>query len=183
MAIMMQLPAMSSDGKHIAIFSQDPGTEKGAMTSVAVFSTTGKLEKRISIVPPGTDMKKAQAATAKINSLLSAGGYARMARIAQEADKYEKPNFTLKLSSEGITFDVKLEKRKLEIKPTKNGTALATITKKLPAKDGRCKKADGYSLANTQAGFDAKSGALAFSIDAEQDGQVCFGHSFVVTIK
>ena len=183
MSLMMKLPAMSSDGKHIAIFSQDPGSDKAAMTSVAVFSTAGKLEKRIPVVPPATDVKKAKAAVAKINALLTAGGYARMARIAQEANKYEKPNFSLTLSSEGISFDIKFEARKLEIKPTKDGATLPTITKKLPAKDGRCKKPDAFSLSNTQAGFDAKSGAFAFSIDVEQGGEVCFAHNFVVTIK
>ena len=183
MGVMMRCPAVSADGKHVALYSQDPGSEKGAMTSLAVFSPKGAVEQRISVVPPNADVAKATTAAAKITKLLDDGSYKRMARVKQIANETDKTKLSAKFESEDVALDVKLVDRKLSITGTRAGKKLAEISKKLPAKDGRCPSVDGYSIANTQAGYDPKSKLFAFSVMAEQGGAVCFAHDFVVTLK
>ena len=63
------------------------------------------------------------------------------------------------------------------------GKKLAAVTRAFAAKDGPCKSVDAYGLANTMAGYDAKTGELAFSITAQQCDAICFSHDFVVTLK
>lgn len=181
--LMMRFPAISADAKHVAIFSDDGGADKKANTSVVVFGIGGKLEQRISIVPPAAGAAKAKAAVDKIVKLLDAGGYQRMSRIAQVSDSTDKTSFTLQLSSEDVVLDIQLANRTLTLSPTRAGKPLAKITRKLPAKDGRCKRADSYSLSNTMAGFDVTTGVFAFTIDAFQKDTGCAAHEFLVTLK
>jgi len=184
MGIMMKTPAISADGKHVAIYSHDPGTEKDAKTSLAVFgSKKGNLEKRHSVVPPNTDAARARAAAATLVKLLDAGGYKRMSRVARVSEEAKKTDFATQLKSEDLVIDVRLVSRKLDISASRDGKKLKAVSKKLPAKEGACKAVDGYDIANTMAGYDATTGAFAFSVTAEEAGTVCFSHDFVVTLK
>ena len=183
MTAMMRCPAISSDGKHVAIYSNDPGTEKDAMTSLAVFDGAGKVEQRISVVPPNTDAARAKAAAAKVVKLLDSGGYKRMSRVARVSETANKTTYATKLESEGVEIELGVANRKLTVNATRGGKKLAVVTRTLAAKDGACKSVDAYGLSNTMAGYDAKSGELAFSITARQGDQICFSHDFVVTLK
>ncbi len=183
MGLVMRCPAISSDGKHVAIYSMAGSTEPGSTTSLAVFSGAGKEEQRIGVVPPATDVAKADAAATKIVKLLDDGGYKRMSRVAQVSDKWDKLNYTAKYTTEDVELDVVVKARKVTITGKRAGKALAPVTVKLAAKDGTCKKAENYGIANTQAGFDAKTGLFAFSVQADEASTVCASHDFVVTLK
>lgn len=183
MGLVMRCPAISSDGKHVAIYSMARGSEKGSMTSLAVFSPSGKQEQRIGVVPPATDAAKAEAAATKIVKILDDGGYKRMSRVAQASEDNQKLTYAVKLTSEDVALDVKVKDRKVSITGTRAGKALAPITLKLAAKDGACKKTDAYGIANTQAGYDTQTQLFAFSVQAEEGGSVCHAHDFVVTLK
>jgi len=184
MGIMMRTPAISADGKHVAVYSHDPGTEVGAKTSLAVFGAKkGTLEKRISVVPPNTDAAKAKTAAATLVKLLDDGGYKRMSRVARVSGEAKKTDYATQLKSEDLVIDVRVIGRKLDVSASRDGKKLKGVSKKLPAKEGACKAVDGYSIANTMAGYDATTGAFAFSVTAEEAGGVCFSHDFVVTLK
>jgi hypothetical protein len=183
MTVMLRCPAISSDGKHVAIYGSDPGTEKDAMTSLAIFGPAGTVETRISVVPPNTDKTRAKAAAAKLVKLLDDGGYKRMSRVARVSEKLDKTKFSTHLTSEDIALDVQLADRKLTITGTRRGEHLVPHSLTLGATDGPCKKVTAYGLANTMAGFDPKTGLFAFSIDAEENATVCFAHAFVVTLE
>jgi hypothetical protein len=183
MTVMMRCPAISADGKHVAIYSENPGSEKDAMTSLAVFGATGTVEQRISVVPPVKDVARAKAGAAKIVKLLDDGKYKRMSRVAQISESTKKTSFTMQVSSEDVVLDLHLENRKLAITGKRGGVALASISVGLGPKDGACKSVEAYSLANTMAGYDAKTGQFAFSIQAEHDKEICFAHDFVITFK
>jgi hypothetical protein len=180
---MMRTPAISSDGKHVAIYNEDPGSEKDAMTSLGVFAIGGALEQRVSVVPPNTSVPKAKAAAAKIAKFLDDGGYKRMSRVAQASQDAKQLTYSAQLTSEDVVIDVHLEKRKLDITYSRDGKKLAPIHLALPAKDGPCKAADAYDLPNTMAGYDKKSQVFAFTVHASQGDTVCFAHSFVVALK
>jgi hypothetical protein len=182
MTVMMRTPAISADGKHVAIYNEDPGTEKGAMTSLAIFGASGAVEQRISVVPPNTDAAKAKAAAAKLVTLLDDGGYKRMSRVARVSEKAAKTTYTTELKTEDVVIDVAVAKRKLKITGTRAGKKLAPISLTIP-KDGPCKSVDAYGLANTMAGYDGTTSQLAFTLQAWQHDQVCFAHGFVVTLK
>lgn len=184
MGVMMKTPAISADGKHIAIYSHDPGKEKDAKTSLAVFgSKKGNLEQRISVVPPNTDAERAKTAAAALLKVLDDGKYKRMSRVARVSAEAKKTDYATQLKSEDIVIDVRLVSRKLEVAASRDGKKLKGASKKLPAKDGACEAVDGYGIANTMAGYDVTTGAFAFSITAEEAGSVCFSHEFVVTLK
>ena len=159
MTVMMRTPAISADGKHVAIYNEDPGAEKDAKTSLGIFGAAGALEQRISVVPPNTDVAKAKVAAAKLVKLLDDGGYKRMSRVARVSEKTDKTTYATELKSEDVVVAIAL-----------------------PA-DGPCKTVDTYGLANTMAGYDAKTGQLAFTLQAWQHDQVCFAHGLVVTLK
>jgi len=182
MTVMMRTPAISADGKHVAVYNEDPGAEKDAKTSLGIFGAAGALEQRISVVPPNTDVAKAKVAAAKLVKLLDDGGYKRMSRVARVSEKTDKTTYATELKSEDVVVAIALAKRKLEITGTRAGKKLAPIAIALPA-DGPCKTVDTYGLANTMAGYDAKTGQLAFTLQAWQHDQVCFAHGLVVTLK
>ena len=183
MQVMMRCPAISADHKHVAIYASDPGKEKGAKTSLIVFSPGGKVEKQISVVPPATDEAKAKAAAATITKLLDDGKYQRMSRVQRVSDTSEKTKFTMQLKSEDVVIDLALADKKLTITGTRDGKKLKSkIQLKLP-KDGPCTSVDAYSLANTTAGYDKGTQLFAFSINAEHESAVCFAHDFVVGLK
>jgi len=183
MGVMMRCPAISADGKHVAIYASDPGKEKGAMTSLVVFSPKGKVEQQISVVPPATDAVKAKAAAAKITKLLDDGKYQRMSRVARVSDTTDKTKFTMQLKSEDVVIDLALADKKLTISGTRDGKKLKAVVKLKLGKDGPCPSVDGYSLANTTAGYDKATQLFAFSINAEHDSAVCFAHDYVVGLK
>ena len=191
MQIQMACPAISADGKHVAIFSLSPGTDKDAKTSLVVFDGTTPGA-RISIVPPVKDATRAKAAADKIVKLLVDGKYQRMSRVQRASGKAVRhdsatapaPSMTEQLASEDVVIDVSVADRKVELAPTRAGKKLAAIHLALPAKDGPCTSLVGYSIANTGAGFDAKTGLFAFSVLIEQaGGSICYAHDFVVTVK
>jgi hypothetical protein len=182
MQVMMRCPAISSDGKHVAIYSLAAVKNPDAKTSLVVFGPTGKVEQRIEVVPPATHAERAKADAANVTKLLDDGGYKRMSRVAEKNAKSDKASFTAQLSSEDLTLDVKIAKRKVTLTGTRGGKKVKAITKTLP-KDGPCKAVDFYSLANTMAGFDAASGLFAFQITATEKDTVCFSHEFVVAVK
>lgn len=183
MQLMMRCPAISSDGKHVAIYSMSGSSEQGSATSLAVFDATGKAEQRIGVVPPVKDAAKADAAATKIVKLLDSGGYKRMARVAQKSEDRQKLTYAAKLTSEDVVLDVKIKDRKVSITGTRAGKTLAPIAVDLAAKDGACKKVAAYGIANTQAGYDTKTHLFAFSVQAEEADSVCHAHDFVVELK
>jgi hypothetical protein len=183
MSLIMRCPAISADGKHVAIYSQDPGGEKDAKTSLVVFDPKGKVEQQISVVPPATDAAKASTAATKIVKLLEDGGYARMGLVKRTGGTNDGTKLSLQLESGDVVLAVERADRKLTITGTRAGKKLTPIKKKLPAKDGPCPSVDGYSIANTQAGYDAKTQLFAFSLMAEKGGEVCFAHDFVVPLR
>jgi hypothetical protein len=183
MGLMMRCPAISADGKHVAIYSYDPGGDKDAKTSLAVFGVSGTVEQRVAIVPPATDMARAKATATKLVKLLDDGGYKRMSRVARLSEDRGKV-YKTKLNSEDLVIDLSVTGRKVEVHATRDGKALAPVTRSLAAKDGTCKAVTGYSLLNTAAGFDPKTGLFAFSIvAADADNPACFSHDFLVTLK
>src|SRR5437016_4183463 len=99
MAMNMRCPAISADGKHVAIYSLDPGTDKDAKTSLAVFDA-GVVADRMSIVPPAIDVARAKAAAAKLTKLLDDGGYKRMSRVARVSGGSDKLTYKAQLKSE-----------------------------------------------------------------------------------
>jgi hypothetical protein len=183
MGAMMRTPAVSADGKHLAIYSVDPGGGDGARTSLAVFDAAGKLEQRIPLVPPAVDRARASAGAARITQLLRDGGYKRMGAMARGATKADGTTYATQLKHEELVVELRVAERKVELRATRDGKPLAPITRALPAGDGPCASVDAYTVANTTAGYDAKSGALAFSISAQRGAEVCFGHDFVVVLK
>ena len=181
MTVMMRTPAISADGKHVAIYNEDPGTEPDAKTSLGIFGSAGALEQRISVVPPNTDAAKAQVAAGKLVKLLDDGGYQRMSRVARVSEKTAKTTYATTIKSEDVIVEIALAKRKLKITGTRAGKKLAPLSLALPP-DGPCKKVESYGLANTMAGYDVKTGQLAFTLQAWQRDQVCFAHGFVVKL-
>lgn len=181
--VMMRFPAVSADGKHIAVYSIAAGDEKVAKTSVVVFGAKGKLEQRIPIVPPNTDRAQAEADIAKVTKLLDDGGYKHLSRMAQEGGKLDKQGtYTVTLKSEDVAIDIKIAKRKVSLTGTRGKTKLKPITFTLPAKDGPCAKSDSFGVANTLAGYDKPSKQLAFAVDVTAGMDVCFAHEYVVTL-
>lgn len=183
MGLMMRCPAISADGKHVAIYSYDPAGDHDAKTSLAVLGASGTVEQRVAIVPPATDMARAKATADRLVKLLDDGGYKRMSRVVGLSQERGK-TYKAKLNSEDVVIDVSVTGRKVNVRATRDGKALAPVTRSLAAKDGPCKAVTGYSLLSTAAGFDAKTGLFAFSIVAADAGNpACFSHDFVVTLE
>jgi hypothetical protein len=183
MGLMMRCPAISADGKHVAIYSYDNAADKDAKTSLAVLGASGAVEQRVAIVPPATDAARAKETAGKLVKLLDDGGYKRMSRVARLSEDRGK-TYKTKLNSEDVVIDLSVTGRKVDVRATRDGKALAPVSRTLAAKDGACKAVTGYSLLNTAAGFDPKTGLLAFSIvAADADNPACFSHDFVVTLK
>jgi hypothetical protein len=183
MQVMMRCPCMSADGKHIAIYSVAPGDDKPSRTSLAVFGESGKLEQRISVVPPAVDAKRAADDAAKITKVLDAGKYQRMARMASQGGVVDKKSYKTDLSAEDVVLALGIVDRKVTITGTRDGKKLAPIVLALPAKDGPCKTSDSFDVANTMAGYDKKSRRLAFEVTVTSGDTVCFAHDYVVTLK
>jgi len=183
MQVMMRCPAMSADGKHVAIYSTAPGDDAGSRTSLAVFDATGKLEQRISVVPPAVDATRAAADAAKVTKLLDDGKYKRMSKIASNGGVVDKKTYTTDLSSEDVKLALKIVDRKVAITGTRGGKKLAPISFALPAKDGPCKTSDTFDVANGSAGYDKTSHLLAFEVMVSSGDTVCFAHSYVIALK
>lgn len=183
MQVMMRCPAMSADGKHVAIYSVAPGDDKASRTSLAVFGAGGTLEQRIAVVPPAVDATRAAADAAKVVKLLDDGTYQRMARVASKGGVVDKHTYSTDLSSEDVTLALKIADRKVTITGTRAGKKLAPVTLALPAKDGPCTTSDTFDVANTMAGYDKKSRRLAFEVTVSSGNTVCFAHDFVITLK
>lgn len=184
MQIMMRCPAMSADGKHVAIYSLAGGDDKAAKTSLVVFGANGKLEQRVPVVPPATDVARATADAAKIVKLLDDGGYKRMSRVASKGGATAKNgDYSTDLSSEDAALKLEIVKRKITITGTRGGKKLAPIKLTLPAKDGACASSVSFSVANTMAGYDKASKQLAFEVGVFGGDAMCFAHDYVVTLK
>jgi hypothetical protein len=179
----MRCPAISADGKHVAIYSHAPGDDKASRTSLVVFGTDGKVLQRIGVVPPATDVARAKADVAKLTKVLDAGSYKRMGRVASKGGKQDATRYTTDLASEDAALVLAIDKRTVTITGTRGGKAIAPIKLALPAKDGPCTSSDSLSVANTMAGYDKKSGLLAFSIQVFTKDTSCFAHDYVVTVK
>ena len=183
----MRSPAISADGKHVAIYSQAGAEEKDAKTSLGVFDPSGKLEQRIGVVPPAVDAARAKDAVARITKLLDDGGYRRMGRVARAGESGSwKAGAThdVQLKSDDLVVDLHIAGRKIELHPTRAGKPLATVTHSLAAKDGACASVAEYTLINTNAGWDPATQLFAFAILAFGDDQVaCFEHDVVVKLK
>lgn len=184
MMMMMRLPAMSADGKHLALFSEAPGDDKAAKTSLAVFGVDGKLEQRLSIVPPVVDVERATADVAKVAKLLDDGKYQRMSRVSSKGGVQDKNGgFSIELASEDVALTLKITGRKISITGTRADKKLAPVTFALPPKDGTCGSSGSFSVANTMAGYDKKSQLLAFGVSVFSGDTGCFGHDFVIPLK
>lgn len=182
--VMMRSPAMSADGKHIALYSDAPGDEKDSKTSLAVFGSNGKLEMRIGVVPPAVDMQRATADAAKVMKVLNDGSYARMGRMASKGGAADKSGgYSIDLSSGDVAFTLKIANRKVSITGTRGEKKLKPIELALPAKDGTCTGETTFSVANTMAGYDPKSQLFAFEVIVFAGDSGCFAHPFVVALK
>jgi hypothetical protein len=180
-------PAMSADGKHIAIYSIVPGDQKGARTSLAVFDTTGKLEQRISIVPPAVDAARAKADVAKVVKLLDDGKYKPMSHMTTVGGLVDSQSYSTDLAIDvlgGTTkITLKIFERKITITGAREGRALAPMTIALPAKDGPCKTGNEFIVDSAQTGYDPKSHLFAFEVEVGSHNAACFAHDFVITLK
>ncbi len=182
--VMMRSPAISADGKHIAVYSDAPGDERDSKSSLAVFGSNGKLEKRLGVVPPAVDMARASADAAKVVKVLDDGGYARMGRMASKGGVADKAGgYSVDLSSGDVSLTLKIANRKISITGTRADKKLKPVELALPAKDGACTGDTTFSVANTMAGYDAKSQHLAFEVIVFSGDTGCFAHDFVVTLK
>jgi hypothetical protein len=183
MQIMTRCPAISADGKHVALFSVAPGEDRRSKTSLAVFGIKGKLEKRLPFVPPDVDVEQASYDASKAVKFLDAGKYRRMALMASKGGTTDGAAYSIDLSSEDVAFTLKVVDRKVTITGTRGEKKLAPVNLTLPKDDGMCVTTDSFSVANTMAGYDKKSKVFAFEVAVTSKDTQCFGHDFVVTLK
>jgi hypothetical protein len=176
--LMMGTPAISADGKTIALYSFAPGREPDAKTSLVIFNGTRERE-RLGIVPSGIDAARARTSAASATRKID--GMKRMARVAKGEETWG-PKYEVALTSSGTELHLSIVDRRVTVTAKRDGRdARAEVA--LAAKDGGCRDVKGYSISNTMAGFDDKTGLFAFSVEVEdKTGTTCFAHDFVVQL-
>jgi hypothetical protein len=191
MRVQLLSPAVSADGKSIAIASLDPGGEAGASGSLAIFDAAGVLKRRLPLFTPARDPERARRAYAKATRLLDEGGYRRMARLRRNSERTHlrrapadpPPTFEGFFSQGDYGFAVHVARGQVRVEARKGSRKLGTYTRRLgPAP--RCRRVAGYSVSPTRAGFETSGRVLAFSVYAETTGgEACFSYDYVVATK
>jgi hypothetical protein len=192
-ALQVQLlsPAVSADGKQVAIASLDPAGEAGASGSLALFDGAGALKRRIALFAPARDPERARKSYAEAAKTLDDGGFRRMGRVKRNSEKTAlrrtpsdpPPTFQGVFSQGDYGFTIEAGNGKVRFEAMKGARKLGTWSLRL-GKEAPCSDVAGYSVSPTRAGFEADRRLFAFSVYAEtKSGDVCFSHDYVVAMK
>jgi hypothetical protein len=191
MQVQLLSPAVSGDGKQVAVASLDPAGEAGASGSLALYDGSGILKRRIPLFAPARDPERARRSYAEAAKVLEDGAFRRMARVKRNSERTAlrrtpsdpPPSFEGVFSQGDFGFTVRVADGKVRFEAMKGSRRLGTWSLKL-GKDGKCSDVAGYSVSPTRAGFEADRRLFAFSVYAEtKDGDACFSHDYVVSLK
>jgi len=191
MQVQLISPAVSADGKQVAVASLDPAGEAGASGSLALFDAAGALKRRIALFAPARDAERARRSYAEAAKILEEGGFRRMGRVKRNGEKTAlrrtpsdpPPSFEGIFSQGDYGFTVRVADGKARFDAMKGSRKIGTWSLPL-GKEGPCSDVAGYSVSPTRAGFEADRRLFAFSVYAEtKNGDVCFSHDYVVAVK
>ncbi|MBI5480626.1 MAG: hypothetical protein HY906_17345 [Deltaproteobacteria bacterium] len=191
MQVQLLSPAISGDGKQVAIASLNPAGEAGASGSLALFDGAGVLRRRIALFAPARDAERARKSYAEAAKILEEGAFRRMGRVKRNSERTAlrrapsdpPPSFEGVFSQGDFGFTVRVADGKVRFEAMKGSRKLGTWSLKL-GKEAPCSDVAGYSVSPTRAGFEAERRLVAFSVYAEtKSGDVCFSHDYVVAMK
>jgi hypothetical protein len=191
MQVQLLSPAISGDGKQVAIASLDPAGEAGASGSLALFDGAGALKRRIALLAPARDAERARKSYAEAAKLLEDGAFRRMGRVKRNSERTAlrrmpsdpPPSFEGVFSQGDFGFTVQVAGGKVRFEAMKGSRKLGTWSLKL-GKEAPCSDVAGYSVSPTRVGFEAERRVFAFSVYAEtKSGDVCFSHDYVMVMK
>ena len=191
MQVQLLSPAISADGKQVAIASLDPGGEAGASGSLALFDGAGALKRRIALFAPARDPERARKSYAQAAKILEDGAFRRMGRVKRNSERTAlrrapadpPPSFQGVFSQGDFGFTINVADGKARLEAMKGSRRLGTWSLRL-GKEAPCGDVAGYSISPTRAGFEAERRVFAFSVYAETNaGDVCFSHDYVVAMK
>ncbi len=191
MQVQLLSPAVSADGKQVAIASLDPSGEAGASGSLALFDGAGVLKRRLPLFAPARDAERARKSYAQAAKILEEGGFRRMGRVKRNSERTAlrrapadpPPSFEGVFSQGDFGFTVRVGDGKVRFEAMKGTRKLGTWSLRL-GKEAPCSDVAGYSVSPTRAGFEADRRLFAFSVFAEtKSGDVCFSHDYVVAMK
>jgi len=191
MQVQLMSPAVSSDGKQVAIASLNPGGESGASGSLAVFDGAGALKRRIPLFAPARDAERARKSYAEATRILEEGAFRRMGRVKRNSERTAlrrspadpPPSFEGVFSQGDFGFTVRVADGKVRFEAMKGSRKLGTWSLGL-GKEPACGDVAGYSVSPTRAGFESDRRLFAFSVYAEtKSGDVCFSHDYVIAMK
>ncbi|HEY3355764.1 MAG TPA: hypothetical protein VGQ83_21105 [Polyangia bacterium] len=192
MRLQLLSPAISGDGKTVAIVSLDPGDGPGASGSLALFDAGGALWRRLPLWAPQRDPRRAQTSYREATRLMDEAGFRRMGRLTRHAEKTivrhkpgdPAPRFEGLFShgDYGVTVTVTGGTLKVEAKRGKRTLGPWTVAFATPP--AACPAVAGYSVSPARAGLQAASRLLALSVVVEDaDGNACFSHEAVFPLK
>lgn len=191
MKVMMISPAISSDGKFVAMHSTNPASDSDASGSLVVFNARGKEKKRMPLVPPARGMARSKATYEAADALLKKGGYKRMGRLSRSNDKTvlkEKPSdpppsYQATFTQGDYVFDLKVTVGRIQVVAKRKGRKAGKKVVKFRTPRARCNQVTGYSVSPAKAGYDKSSGLFALSVLVESSGSICFSHELVWRVK
>ena len=191
MQVQLLSPAVSADGKQVAIASLDPAGETGASGSLALFDGAGVLKRRLALFAPARDAERARKSYAAAAKILEDGGFRRMGRVKRNSERTAlrrapsdpPPSFEGVFSQGDYGFTVHVAGGKVRFEAMKGTRKIGTWSLRL-GKEAPCSDVAGYSVSPTRAGFEPDRRLFAFSVYAEtKSGDVCFSHDYVVAVK
>jgi hypothetical protein len=188
MKVLMISPALSADGRTVAMHSHDPTGTAGAAGSLVFFDGSGKELRRLPLVPPARDLARATQTYAAADLALTRGGYKRMGRVAitrgkdvqQRRPGDPPPSFAATFTQGEHTFAIEVTTGKVVVEVRRGTRTYSTTTIPFRTPTTRCAKVTGYSVSPTKVGFDLQFGLLAFSVLVEADGSTCFSHEYLL---
>jgi hypothetical protein len=192
MRLQLLSPAISGDGKSVAMVSSDPGEGPGATGSLAIFESTGALKKRLPLWAPAKEPERATRSYAEATRLLDEGGYRRMARVKRESEKTvlrqqpadPPPTFEGLFISGDYGVTVKVANGTLTVTARRGKRTLGPFAVKLATPAAACPLVAGYSVAPARAGLEPASKLLALAVLVENaEGVGCFSHEAVFSLK
>jgi hypothetical protein len=193
-AIRLQLasPAISGDGKTVALVSLDPGDGKGATGSLVVIDAGGALKRRLPLWAPGRGGTQAQQSYADAMRLLDEGGYRRMGRLKRQSEKVGRhrqaadppPRFEALFSLGDYGVNVTVAGDTLRVEARRGKRTLGPWTVPLATPSAACPRVGGYAVSSGRSGLEAASRLLALSVVIEDPaGSACFSREAVFALK
>jgi len=183
-------PAISGDGKTVAVASLDPGGVAGAVGSLALYDLGGNLKRRLPLTAAERDPERARRDYAAAQKVLDAGGYRRLGRLRQQSEHTivhrrigdPSPRFATVLSQGELGITVIVADRKLRVEAMRASRRLGPWTLQLATPAAACPAIGGYVVSPARAGLAGRTLVLSVFVTTP-DGSTCFSHEAVLTLK